>query len=131
MTLQVEVGEAAAARRFYGAIFGSGPDYEPHEDFLEWRVGDGETWLQATVPLRAPRPLLNRVRFRVGDLAAARQAVLDGVGDPSAIRTLPGVASFFDFDDPWGNHLGYFQDLAPGGQPPVPGGSVHDETQFR
>jgi hypothetical protein len=71
MTLQVQVGDLARAREFYTALLGSSPEFEPHQDFLEWRViRGGETWLQ-------------------------------GVGD-----------------------------LAPSGQQPVAGASVHDKDQF-
>src|SRR3954463_14062697 len=36
MTLQVQVGDLDRAREFYGALLGAGPEFEPHDDFLEW-----------------------------------------------------------------------------------------------
>lgn len=48
-------------------------------------------------------------------------------GDPFR----PGVVAFLDFTDPWGNRLGYCQDLAPSDQQPeYPGTSVTDASQF-
>jgi predicted enzyme related to lactoylglutathione lyase len=127
----VQVGDVEEARRFYGSLFGGSPDFEPHEDFLEWRVGaEAETWFQVVGVAGEVRPLLNRVRFRVTDLGAARAAVLASGTDVSAVTTLPGVVRWFDFADPWGNQLGYFEDLVPAGTQPGPGGSVHDPGQF-
>ena len=128
MTLQVSVGDIERGREFYGALFGGPPQFEPHEDLLEWRVGaDGETWLQVVGAADEVRPLLNRVRFRVADLAAAHVAVLASGCEASPPEALPGVVRWFDFADPWGNRLGYFQDLAPLTGGVGPGGSVHDE----
>ncbi len=50
--------------------------------------------------------------------------------DVSRVTALPGFVAFVDFADPRGNALGLYQDLAPSGQQPVVGGSVHDEDQF-
>lgn len=111
MTLQVQVGDLDRARTFYGGVFGSGPEFEPDDDLLEWRVGAGEIWLQVVGVAGEIRPLLNRVRFRVTDLPAAHAAVRAEGGDATAIDTLPGVVRWFDLTDPWGNRLGYYEDL--------------------
>jgi predicted enzyme related to lactoylglutathione lyase len=130
MTLQVQVADLESARRFYGLLLGAHPEFEPHDDFLEWRIGDGETWVQV-VGVPAPvRPLLNRVRFRVDDLEAARAEVEAAGITVSPVTTLPRVVRWVDFADPWGNQLGLYEDLAPTGAEPGPGGSVHDEEQF-
>ncbi|MGO3178449.1 MAG: hypothetical protein ACTIJR_02645, partial [Brevibacterium linens] len=76
-------------------------------------------------------PLLNRVRFRVLDLGKAL-SFLDSSGiEGSEPSQLPGVVAFVDFADPWGNRLGYYQDLVPSGQQQeYRGTSVNDEAQF-
>jgi predicted enzyme related to lactoylglutathione lyase len=131
MTLQVQVGDVGRARRFYAELFGSEPDFEPHEDFLEWRAVPGtEVWFQVVGVPEPVRPLLNRVRFGVADVDAARSALVARGIEASAVTTLPGVVRWLDFEDPWGNRLGHYQDLAPSGTPEVPGGSVHDDTHF-
>src|SRR5215211_4500860 len=127
MTLQIQVDNLDRARRFYGMLFGAVPEFEPHDDFLEWRIGAGETWVQVVGVSGPARPLLNRVRFRVDDLAAAGAAVESSGTPVSPVTTLPRVVRWVDFTDPWGNHLGFYEDLAPTGQEPGPGGSVHDE----
>ncbi len=133
MTLQVPVGNVEAGKRFYTGVFGRGPDFAPHEDFLEWQVLDGvELWWQVVGVAGEVAPLPTRVRFLVEDVeAAARRARSDLGVTPSPITTLPGVVAFTNFDDPWGNRLGYYQDIVPSGQQPEPGGSVHDERMFR
>jgi predicted enzyme related to lactoylglutathione lyase len=127
----VQVGDVGRAREFYGELFGGAPQFEPHEDFLEWRVGEqGETWFQVVGVPGDVQPLATRLRFRVEDLLAARSAVLGSGVDASPVTALPGVVRWFDFADPWGNRLGYFEDLAPTGAQPGPGGSVHDPAHF-
>lgn len=133
LTVQVSVPseEAVTARAYYGALFGRPPVFEPHDDFFEWAPIPGqECWFQVAGRPDAA-PLNNRVRFRVMDLVAA-VAFLDDQGmahsEPSQ---LPGVVAFVNFADPWGNKLGYYQDLVPSGkQAEYRGTSVTDESQF-
>jgi hypothetical protein len=41
------------------------------------------------------------------------------------------VVAFLDATDPWGNRLGYYQDLVPSGEQTIyPGSSVTDESLF-
>ena len=132
-TLQVYVptDETAAARSFYSSLFGREPEFEPHDDFFEWAPIPGqECWFQVSGKDPAA-PLLNRVRFRVLDLGEAL-SFLDSSGiERSEPSQLPGVVAFVDFTDPWGNRLGYYQDLAPSGQQQeYRGTSVNDEAQF-
>lgn len=132
MTLQLQVGDIAEARSFYGRIFGQPPAFEPHDDFLEWPVIRGqEAWIQIVGVSKNPVANPNRVRFQVEHAAAARRALLEAGIDATEVSSLPGVVSFVDFDDPWGNALGYYEDLAPSGaQPTYAGTSVHDESLF-
>jgi catechol 2,3-dioxygenase-like lactoylglutathione lyase family enzyme len=131
MTLQLQVSDLSKAREFYTAVLGSAPEYEPHVDFLEWRVvAGGETWIQAVGVTAPTRPLTTRLRFGVADVRAERERLAAlGVG-VSPVKSLPGVVAFIDFADPWGNRLGCYQDLVPSGQQPVVGGSVHDAGQY-
>jgi catechol 2,3-dioxygenase-like lactoylglutathione lyase family enzyme len=132
MTLQVQVGDTERGRAFYTAVFGREPDFAPHHDFLEWQVLPGvELWWQVVTASGEPKPLATRARFLVDDVRAASRRAASELGvNPSAVTVLPGVVAFTDFDDPWGNRLGYYQDLAPSGEQPEPGGSVHDESLY-
>jgi predicted enzyme related to lactoylglutathione lyase len=111
MTLQVQVDDLERARRFFCLVLGSAPALDPEGDFLAWRVGQGETWLQVRGVPRPVRPLLTRVRFGVPDLAAARAAVEAAGTAVSAVTSLPGLARWADFTDPWGNQLGFYENL--------------------
>lgn len=112
MTVQLYVAERVAGRKFYTTLFGREPDFAPDEDFLEWRVADGaEFWIQLVAA--AVRPLPTRLRFRVDDIQAAIAWSRAALGvDPAEPESLPGVVTYTDFTDPWGNRLGFYQDLA-------------------
>ena len=114
MTFELQVGDLAAARTFYTEIFGRPPELEPDEGLLEWAVVPGQqTWLQvARVP--EPQPLRARLRFAVRDLPTAREALLASGVEVSAAESVPGVVSWCDVDDPWGNRLGLYTDLTAG-----------------
>ncbi|WP_436535442.1 VOC family protein [Actinoplanes sp. HUAS TT8] len=132
LTLQIPVGDVEAGRRFYAGLFEREPDFAPHDDFLEWRVLAGvEVWWQVVGQPDGVRPLGSRIRLRVDDVRAATQRAHARLGvAASPITTLPGVVSFSDFDDPWGNRIGFYQDLVPSDEQPEPGGSAHDERMF-
>ena len=133
VTLQIHVGHPAAGRDFYTTLFGRGPDFSPHEDFFEWQVVEGaEVWWQIVVVPGQVRPMTNRSRLKVDDVRAVTAWARTSLKvEPSQVSTLPGVVSFVDFEDPWGNQLGFYEDLVPNGQnPPEPGGNVGDESLF-
>ncbi|BCJ48457.1 hypothetical protein GCM10010168_76170 [Actinoplanes ianthinogenes] len=132
MTLQIPVGDIGTGRRFYATLFGRDPDFAPHDDFLEWRVLPGaELWWQVVAMPGAFRPLTTRVRLRVDDVhAAVRRAESELGVSVAPVTTLPGVVRFTDFDDPWGNHLGFYEDIVPSDEQPEPGGSAHDDRLF-
>ena len=132
MTLQIPVGDIEVGRRFYATLFGRDPDFTPHDDFLEWRVLPGvELWWQVVGMAGEFPPLPTRVRLRVDDVRAAARRVESSLGVVTPpVTTLPGVVSFIDFEDPWGNRLGCYQDIVPSDEQPEPGGSAHDERLF-
>ncbi|GHO64631.1 hypothetical protein KSC_035230 [Ktedonobacter sp. SOSP1-52] len=123
LTQQVKVPDIEAGRDFYARLFGRDPDVEPHEDFKEWELVP-TSWLQLAEG--TPEPA-GRLRLGVEDLASERIRVQRELGITcSPIERIPGLAAWFNFEDPWGNRLGFFQDLAVNGEPFLPGGSVHD-----
>lgn len=132
MTLRLPVGDIGAGRRFYATLFARQPDFAPHDDFLEWRVLPGvELWWQVVAVAGPLSPLTARVRLRVDDVRAAARRVESELGlVVSPVTTLPGVVSFIDFEDPWGNRLGCYQDIVPSDEQHGPGGSAHDERLF-
>lgn len=133
VTLQVYVPteETSTAREYYSQLFGLEPEFEPHDDFFEWApIAGQECWFQ--VGARDDFEVLNnRIRFRVMDLSRAFR-FLEATGTShSEPFHLPGVVAFVDFADPWGNKLGYYEDLVPSGQQQeYRGTSVNDGSQF-
>ena len=133
ITLQVYVPieEARTAREYYSRLFGREPEFEPHDDFFEWApIAGQECWFQ--VGGREDFEMLtNKIRFRVVDLSGAVK-FLEAAGIPHTEPSqLPGVVAFVDFSDPWGNKLGYYEDLVPSGQQQeYRGTSVNDGSQF-
>lgn len=124
--LQIHVGHMAAGLDFYTTLFGREPDFSPHEDFFEWQVVAGaEVWWQIVVVPGQVRPMTNRSRLKVDDVRAATVWARTSLKvEPSRVSTLPGVVSFVDFEDPWGNQLGFYEDLVSNGQkPPEAGGA--------
>lgn len=54
-----------------------------------------------------------RGRFGVDEIEAAREWVASALGvEPSPTERVEGLVTWCNFDDPWGNRLGVFQDLA-------------------
>ena len=108
-TLQVGVHDLVVSRRFYDELFGAAATeilendlygYEPHPGF----------WFEITKQ-DAPRPL-PRFRFGVSNIQAARDDLVASGLAVTDVETVPGLVSWCDFDDPDGNPLGLYEDLA-------------------
>jgi catechol 2,3-dioxygenase-like lactoylglutathione lyase family enzyme len=109
VTLAVGVGDMAGARAFYDRLFGREPDYVPAEDVQAYETSPG-AWFQITTTLEPGR--MHRIRFEVPDLAVARDE-LDAAGTTASdVSEVPGVVRSCDFADPYGNPLGFYQDLS-------------------
>lgn len=127
----VPTEEAETARDYYSHFFGRGPEFAPHDDFFEWApITEQECWFQVGGGDNVAH-MNNRIRFRVADLSRSVK-FLETTGIPhSEPSQLPGVVAFIDFSDPWGNKLGYYEDLVPSGQQQeYRGTSVNDGSQF-
>jgi len=109
VTLVVGVSAMADALGFYGRLLGRGPDFVLADDFQEYELVPG-MWYQLTT--RVPPGRGRRVRFGVADIAAERRALLDDGIEVTEIAGEPGVVAWCEFKDPFGNPLGFFQDLA-------------------
>jgi predicted enzyme related to lactoylglutathione lyase len=111
MTFELQVGDLATARAFYTGLFGRPPELEPDDGLLEWAVVPGQqTWLQVA-SVAEPQPLRARLRFAVRDLSAAREVLLASGLEVSVPGSVPGVVTWCDVDDPWGNRLGLYEEL--------------------
>lgn len=109
VTLVVGVADMTQALSFYGQLFGRPPDFVLEEDFQEYEIVHG-MWYQLTI--RVPPGRGRRVRFGVADIAVERRAIVEQGVEVSEITGKPGVVAWCQFKDPFGNPLGFFQDLA-------------------
>ena len=56
------------------------------------------------------------LRLGVANIERAREELAAALSVPgSPVDPLEGAAAWCDFDDPWGNRLGFFQDLSAAG----------------
>ncbi len=109
ITFGLPVSDVEGAVRWYRALLGDVPQITPAAGVTEFEVLPN-CWLQL---IRADAPLEPGGIVRIGarDVRAAHERVRRLGCEPTAIQTVPGVISFFDFRDPYGNRLGYYQVL--------------------
>jgi predicted enzyme related to lactoylglutathione lyase len=115
LTLAIHVGEREQALAFYCALIGRDPDMGPDPDFYEWEISPG-AWLQLATGRVEIKPSSFRVRLKVDDIDKAVEILRAKGFEPGPIKRLPGLVTFANLTDPWGNPLGVYQDmgLAPG-----------------
>ena len=111
-TIQLFIKDIKEAERWYTYVIGRGPDSIPFQNFLEWEVIPG-LMLQVTERnLIDSKPLSGRMRFGITDIVSERLKIVKELGaEVSKIEEIPGTVRWCNFNDPWGNKLGYFQDL--------------------
>jgi predicted enzyme related to lactoylglutathione lyase len=109
-TLQVYAEDMDRALSWYQKLFGRNPDYTAGPEFLEWEVFS-EFWFQ--VVKKEGQIDSQRKRFGVSDIDRERRRIIEEMGiEVSEVEELPkGVVKWCNFQDPWGNKLGLFQDL--------------------
>ena len=112
-TIQLSVSDGHAGREWYERLFGRGPDFRPFDDdtFCEWQFQPG-FWELHVVKQEPAGSQRGRLRFGVSDIARRREAFLAVGVDISDVEEFRGVVSWRNFDDPWGNRLGVYQDLS-------------------
>lgn len=119
VTILILVPEIGRGAGFYTRLLGRPPDREPHEDLVEWEVSPG-CWFQVA---EGPGEPSQRVRFKVDDIIEERIRVRRELPvDARAVRRMEGLVATTDFEDPWGNRLGFYQQLYED-VPDLPGGS--------
>lgn len=108
--IQVRTGDFAAGLAWYERLLGRPPDVEAHDDTAGWEVVP-YCWLQVAGGGAAPG--LGPLRLGTADIETDRVRVADALGvSVSEIRRIEGVIAWCDFEDPFGNALGLFQDLS-------------------
>lgn len=113
MTAHVYVTDIQAAEAWYTHLFGRGPDFVPEPDTREWETAPGVWLLVGRVD--RPEERSGRIRFQVRDVERACKEAERVLGVPvTAPDTLVGTVRWCNFEDCWGNRLGFFEDLQSG-----------------
>ncbi len=110
LTVALHVGNREEALAYYSALIGRDPDLGPDPDFYEWQISPG-AWLQLATGREGIEPASFRLRLQVEDIEAAVRILASKGFSPGEIKRLPGLVSFANLTDPWGNPLGVYQDL--------------------
>jgi predicted enzyme related to lactoylglutathione lyase len=115
MTVAIHVGDREEALAFYCALIGRDPDMGPDPDFYEWEISPG-AWLQLATGREEIAPSSFRLRLKVDDIEKSVEILRAKGFEPGKVKRLPGLVTFANLTDPWGNPLGVYQDmgLAPG-----------------
>jgi len=105
VTIGIAVTDLAVARHWYEAVFElAGPDLEPMDGVVEYRLGD--CWLQLGEGACTPGGWVLRVG--VADIWRERTRLL-GLGiDVDPVIEIDDVIAFCEFHDPDGNRLSLY-----------------------
>lgn len=110
ITMQVRAGDLDAARGWYSALLGRPPDEEPSASLAEWEILPN-CWLQLAEG--APAPGNGPLHLGVADIEMERERLQQALKVAvSPIERIEGEVAWCNFEDPFGNRLGFFQDLA-------------------
>ncbi|MCF6136412.1 VOC family protein [Pseudalkalibacillus berkeleyi] len=111
VTFQVRVSNFEEGQKWYETLFNRKADFIPHGNFAEWEVIPN-TWLQVSegVPSIGNGPL----RIGVENIKEERLRLMEKLNCTiEEVNTREGVpAAWCTFEDPDGNLIGLFEDLA-------------------
>ena len=109
ITIGVGVKSVAEATKWYTELLGDIEVVEPAPGTVELQLSEN-TWLQLDdTGYLAVGGGSSIVRFSTDNIEAAHKAVKVIASDVDEIETVEGVISYFDFKDPNGNRLSYYQ----------------------
>ena len=106
VTIGVPVPSLSVAEAWYATFLG--PDVEtahPVPGIAEFKIAPG-VWLQLFEKTAGSENAI--VRFSVQDFAAAQQTRKAAGIDTGKAETIPGIVTFSEFRDPYGNPLGFY-----------------------
>jgi predicted enzyme related to lactoylglutathione lyase len=113
LTVGIPVSNLESATEWYRRLLPEKPESDPGPGVHEFELRPG-LWLQLLETETQPRSE-SIVRIGVADVEH-EHARAEGLGvDTSGILTVPGVVRHFEFRDPWGNRMGFYEIIAPDG----------------
>jgi lactoylglutathione lyase len=109
VTIGIAVKDVTAAARWYKTLLGDVEIMEPAPGTIELRLTDN-AWLQLddTGYLRISGES-TIIRFGTNNIEAVHKIVKDLDPDVGDIEVVEGIIKYFDFKDPAGNRLSYYQ----------------------
>ncbi len=109
LTVGVPVPNLDEATEWYRKLLGERNEINPAPGVREFEVLS-ECWLQLFEFRNTAR---SESIFRMGitDIARQHERISNLGIEPSPIETVPGVVRYFNFCDPYGNRLGFYQVL--------------------
>jgi predicted enzyme related to lactoylglutathione lyase len=107
MAIGIATSNVKEAAAWYQSLFGNLEMIEPVPGTIELKLTD-TVWLQLddTGYLAVGGSI---VRFETKDIDTAHKRVKELTSDLEDIETVEGVVKFFEFKDPAGNRLSYYQ----------------------
>jgi catechol 2,3-dioxygenase-like lactoylglutathione lyase family enzyme len=107
VTIGIAVSDVTEATRWYKNLLGDVETMEPAPGTVELQLSES-TWLQLddTGYLEVGGSI---VRFETKGIEAIHKVVKNLVADVGDIEVVEGVIQYFDFKDPAGNKLSFYQ----------------------
>lgn len=119
ITVGLPVADLEQAKRWYRQLFVGAEEIVPIDGV--WEISPAPSfWLQF-FETEVPEVSSKVVRFETGDVDAVQVLVrrISG-GQVTEVELVPGAVRFFEFQDPFGNMLSFYEMLgrkAPAGRP--------------
>lgn len=108
MTYQAHVSDLIDGQKWYETLLNKGPDFVPHEGFVEWEITPG-FWLQVAEgePTMGSGPL----RWAVEDIAQVKNRLVKelNIENFEIHSRAEAPVKWGTFSDPWGNRLGFYE----------------------
>lgn len=103
----IKVSDLSKSKEWYSRLFGKGPDLEPFEGNIEFKIGGA--WVH--IEKGEVKPSSWSIQIEVKDLSRERERLRTAGIQATEIKTSPDIISWFDLKDPDDNQMRWFQVL--------------------
>jgi lactoylglutathione lyase len=107
LTVGLPVTDLSSAVEWYRRLLGEVDEINPAPGVWELQI-TSSAWLQL-FESEIDRPTLAVVRFESDDIEASRRQALSLATDVGEIETVPEAVRYFEFRDPFGNQLSFYE----------------------